>query len=52
VAAVTATLNIGGRNGAGIGAFYLCELIMFNAALSDADVEKIELYLRRKWGLV
>lgn len=48
---VTDTLNIGGRNGTGLGAFYLCEMIMYNRALTDTEAQTIENYLKAKWGI-
>lgn len=49
---VTNVLNIGSRNQAGLffdG--YLYELIIYNGALSDAQVAIVNDYLRRKWAL-
>jgi hypothetical protein len=48
----TNVLNIGSRNQAGLffdG--YLYELIIYNGALSNAQIELINEYLRRKWAI-
>jgi hypothetical protein len=49
---VTNVLNIGSRNQAGLffnG--YLYELLIYNGALSDSEVNLINQYFRKKWAL-
>lgn len=52
-ATVTATFNLSGQtNATDFGAaYYLGELVIYNYALSDTDVGKVETYLKAKWGL-
>lgn len=47
----TNTLNIGGRTTSLPIDGYIGEIIVFNAALSDADRQSVEDYLTNKWGI-